>query len=271
MAEPVIENVSDTAFMVAAYRAPRASAPTVSFAIPAAARLAGERGKQIVASLPKNTPGGWSVAVRTVVIDELIAAAVERGADAVLSLGAGLDARPYRLKLPAELRWIEVDYAPMIDLKEGRLASEVPRCRVERVRLDLADVPGRRALFASIEAQSKNVLVLTEGVIPYLSVQDVGLLADDVHAMGAFRSWIVDYFSKDTLRYRKKAARTFENAPFKFAPDELVRFLREPRMETDRAALPRDRGRAPFAARPVQAADAPLDSAHQPIRPAGAS
>jgi O-methyltransferase involved in polyketide biosynthesis len=114
----------------------------------------------------------------------------------------------------------------MIDLKEGRLASETPRCRVERVRLDLADAPARRAMFASVEAQSKSVFVLTEGVIPYLSVQDVGLLADDLHAVGAFRAWVVDYFSKETLRYRKRAARrTFENAPFKFAPDDWFAFF----------------------------------------------
>ena len=226
MAEPVIQNVSDTAFMVAAYRALESERPDRLFRDPLAARLAGERGKQIVASLPQNTPGGWSVAVRTVVIDELIAAAIARGADTVLNLGAGLDTRPYRMDLPAELRWIEVDYAPMIDLKEGRLASETPRCRVERVRLDLADAPARRAMFASIEAQSKSVFVLTEGVIPYLSVRDVGLLADDLHAVGAFRAWVVDYFSKETLRYRKRAAqRTFENAPFQFAPDDWFAFF----------------------------------------------
>jgi methyltransferase (TIGR00027 family) len=225
MAQPVIQNVSDTAFMVAAYRALESERPDGLFRDPLAARLAGERGKQIVASLPQRTPGGWSVAIRTVVIDELIAAAIARGADTVLNLGAGLDTRPYRMKLPADLRWIEVDYAPMIELKEERLASEAPSCHVERVRLDLADASARRALFASIEAKSKNVLVVTEGVIPYLSVQDVGVLADDLHTIGAFRAWIVDYFSKDTLRYREKAARTFQNAPFKFAPDDWFAFF----------------------------------------------
>jgi methyltransferase (TIGR00027 family) len=225
MAQPVIQDVSDTAFMVAAYRARESERPDGLFRDPLAARLAGARGKEIVASLPQNTPGGWSVAIRTVVIDELLAAAVARGADTVLNLGAGLDTRPYRMKLPAELRWVEVDYAPMIELKEGHLASEVPRCRVERVRLDLADGPARRALFAKIGEQSKHALVLTEGVIPYLTVPDVGLLADDLHAIGAFRAWIVDYFSKEALRYRKKAARAFQNAPFKFAPDDWFAFF----------------------------------------------
>jgi hypothetical protein len=35
----------------------------------------------------------------------------------------------------------------------------------------------------------------------------------------------VDYFSKETLRLRKKAARSFENAPFKFEPDDWFAFF----------------------------------------------
>jgi methyltransferase (TIGR00027 family) len=225
MAEPVIQNVSDTAFMIAAHRATESQRPDALFRDPLAAKLAGERGKRIVADLPRRWMTGWSVAVRTVVIDDLIASALARGADTVLNLGAGLDTRPYRMNLPADLRWIEVDYAPMIDRKDERLASEVPRCRLERVRMDLADLPARRSLFADVGARSKNVLVLTEGVIPYLSVDDVAALADDLRSLGAVRGWIVDYFSKDTLRYRKKSARTFANAPFKFDPDDWFAFF----------------------------------------------
>jgi methyltransferase (TIGR00027 family) len=225
VAEPVIQNVSDTAFMIAAHRASESRRADALFCDPLAAKLAGERGERIVADLPRRWMTGWSVAVRTVVIDELIAGALARGADTVLNLGAGLDTRPYRMDLPADLRWIEVDYAPMIDLKEGRLASEVPRCRLERVRMDLADLPARRSLFAEVGARSKNLLVLTEGVIPYLRVEDVAALADDLRSLGSVRGWIVDYFSKDTLRYRKKSARTFQNAPIKFDPDDWFAFF----------------------------------------------
>jgi methyltransferase (TIGR00027 family) len=225
VAELAIQNVSDTAFMVAAHRASESERADALFRDPLAARLAGDHGRRIVSRLPRQAMSGWSIAVRTVVIDELIQAALRGGVDTVLNLGAGLDTRPYRMDLPSDLHWIEVDYAPMIDLKEGHLASETPRCHVDRVRMDLADVSARRALFADVAARSKNALVLTEGVVPYLGVQDVGALADDLRGLGAARAWIVDYFSKETLRYRKKAARAFENAPFKFEPDDWFTFF----------------------------------------------
>src|SRR5256885_6123414 len=34
---------------------------------------------------------------------------IEQGTDMVVNLAAGLDARPYRMALPASLQWIEVD------------------------------------------------------------------------------------------------------------------------------------------------------------------
>ncbi len=225
MAEAVIQNVSDTAFMVAAHRAAESERVDALFRDPLAAKLAGDHGRRIVRNLPRQAMSGWSVAVRTVVIDDLIRASLASGIDAVLNLGAGLDTRPYRMDLPKDLRWIEVDYAPIIALKEGRLGSEAPRCQIERVRMDLADLPARRGLFANVATRWKNVLVLTEGVVPYLGVPDVGALADDLRALGVVRAWIIDYFSKETLRYRKRMTRSFENAPFKFDPDDWFAFF----------------------------------------------
>jgi O-methyltransferase involved in polyketide biosynthesis len=54
--------------------------------------------------------GAWSVVIRTVIIDELITRAIGEGVDTVLNLGAGLDTRPYRMALPEDLRWVDVDY-----------------------------------------------------------------------------------------------------------------------------------------------------------------
>ena len=65
----------------------------------------------------------------------------------VVNLAAGLDARPYRMALPPNLDWIEVDLPDLVDYKERILAGETPACRLERVRLDLADVAARRKLF----------------------------------------------------------------------------------------------------------------------------
>jgi hypothetical protein len=55
--------------------------------------------------------------IRTAVFDEFILRTVARDrAACVLNLAAGLDTRPYRLDLPAELRWVEVDLPAILDL-----------------------------------------------------------------------------------------------------------------------------------------------------------
>jgi len=58
---PLISNVSDTARWVAVYRAWETARPDALFRDPYAERLAGERGKQIVAQLPMSrvARNGW--------------------------------------------------------------------------------------------------------------------------------------------------------------------------------------------------------------------
>lgn len=228
MDDGLIHSVSDTAFMVATYRAMETERPDALFQDPLAGKLSGTRGRKIVERLSKRTfLGQWFVAVRTRIIDALIDSALADGVDTVLNLGAGLDTRPYRMDLPHGLRWIEVDYPSIIELKESRLNGETPRCRLERVRLDLADAPQRRALLDRVAANSERALVLTEGVIPYLSTDEVALLADDLSAQRAFRYWIVDYLSAASRRYRKRMGRgmAMKNAPFRFEPDDYFGFF----------------------------------------------
>ena len=146
--DPEVRNVSDTALFVAHYRALEGTRPDALFHDPLAARLAGERGRRIGESMSKALMGGWSIAIRTVIIDGYITRLLSLGIDTVLNLGAGLDTRPYRMELPAALRWVEVDFPQLIDLKERELAGETPRCRLERVKLDLGDAAARRAFFA---------------------------------------------------------------------------------------------------------------------------
>jgi methyltransferase (TIGR00027 family) len=226
MPEPLITGVPDTAFMVAAWRAQESERPDAIFRDPYAVRLAGERGQAIGQLMRANRIGQWHVIIRTVIIDQLIRDAVTRGVGTVLNLGAGLDARPYRLAWPTSLRWIEVDFPQTIAWKEEILRDERPSCQVERVALDLADRPARNRLLADVAASSPATLVLTEGVVPYLTNEAVGELADDLLQLrGA--SWIVDYFSKETARARRRAPamRHMRAAPFRFQPGDWFGFF----------------------------------------------
>ncbi len=98
---------------------------------------------------------------------------LREGVDAVLNLGAGLDTRPYRMDLPASLQWVEADFPHLIDFKNNTLAAHSPRCSLRRVAVDLADDNARREFLAGVLPDAQKVLVLTEGVVPYLPEQQV--------------------------------------------------------------------------------------------------
>jgi methyltransferase (TIGR00027 family) len=218
-----VRNISDTALWVAIYRARETERPDALFRDPFARRLAGTRGEEIANSLPFAEKTNWSFIARTTLFDDLIRREVEAGADMVVNLAAGLDTRPYRMSLPPELQWIEVDLPEMIDYKESILRDEKPVCRLERVRVDLADVDARRALFAQLGARAKRAVVVSEGLIVYLSRDDVASLARDLAAPPSFQRWINDIGSPGLLKLlRKNMAKTLDaaGAVLQFAPEE---------------------------------------------------
>lgn len=225
MSEP-IQHVSDTALWVATYRAEETARPDALFRDPLAARLVGEKGPQIAARMHRGAYVRWSVAIRTVLIDNYIRQLISEGFDTIVNLGAGLDTRPYRMDLPANLTWIEVDYPQIIDHKNKLLADEKPRCALQRVSMDLANRDARRTLLGEIAARSKKILVLTEGVTPYLTEEQVGSLADDLRSFPSYRAWIVDYMSPHMKEMVKKGKRAdqMKNAPFLFFPTDWTAF-----------------------------------------------
>ncbi len=203
-AGPLIRNISDTALWVAVYRARESERPDALFRDPFARRLAGSRGEQIATSMPFGERATWAFVMRTYLYDQFITEQLSQGVDMVVNLAAGLDARPYRMALPASLQWIEVDLPGILDYKEEILAGEKPVCALERVRLDLSDVNGRRELFARLGAKSKKTLVITEGLIIYLTAEEVGNLARDLAAPPSFQRWIVDIASPGLVRMLQK-------------------------------------------------------------------
>ena len=94
----------------------------------------------------------------------------------VINLAAGLDARPYRMDLPSSLQWVEVDLPEILAYKEQILANEKPKCALERVRLDLSDRDARGAVFQQLGSRSKSALILSEGLLVYLTPENVASL-----------------------------------------------------------------------------------------------
>src|SRR5512132_2375450 len=88
-----LRNISDTANWVAVYRALESERPDAHFRDPFARRLAGERGERIARDAEFAVRNSWSFVARTMLFDRFISEAVAGGADMVVSLAAGLDAR----------------------------------------------------------------------------------------------------------------------------------------------------------------------------------
>src|SRR6478672_133648 len=154
--------------------------PDALFRDPFARRLAGLRGEEIVDTIKRGRQMAWAMIVRTEVFDEIILACVhEKGVDTVLNLAAGLDARPWRLALPATLRWIDVDLPDILNYKSNTLKDEKTTCRYEAVAADMTDADARRNLFMRVGTSGKNILVVTEGLLIYLTREQVGDLATD--------------------------------------------------------------------------------------------
>jgi O-methyltransferase involved in polyketide biosynthesis len=145
-----------------------------------------------------------------------------------VNLAAGLDARPWRLELPAATRWLDVDLPDILRYKREALAAEKPACVYSAEALDLRDAPARRALFERIGRDSRRTVVLTEGLLIYLTRADVASLATDLHAPRSFRWWVIDLVNPRLLQMlRRRWSKTLAHgdATLQFGPAEGPRFF----------------------------------------------
>jgi methyltransferase (TIGR00027 family) len=186
-----ITHVSDTALMVAACRALETEFEDAFVKDPFARQLAGERGFSILAALPYSNLLRLGIAIRTRFVDELLLeASRQHPITTVLSVGCGLDTRPWRLDLPSDLRWIETDFAAVLDYKERLMCGERPRCRRERLVVDVNNPIERSAMYR--RAGSGSAIMITEGLLLYLAAATVEALAAEASAHSSVTHWISD-------------------------------------------------------------------------------
>ena len=235
-----MKNISTTAHLIAMYRAIETERPDALFHDRFARRLAGSEGLFAVEVLGAQPQGTNAIAVRTIEFDESTERLVKaENIDLVLNLAAGLDTRPYRLNLPATLQWIEVDLPEILAYKEQLLKDEFPVCRVERIPLDLTDVAQRRRLFTDINTKTDRVLVITEGLLIYLSEPQVAGLAADLSHQPHFCWWLLELASPllQQQSQRDYGQRLFDlyfasgEATFLFAPESGNNFFKHYRWE----------------------------------------
>ena len=213
-----IEHVSDTARWVAVYRAMETERPDALFRDPYADRLAGPEGRRIVYELKQGRRMAWAMIVRTAVFDELILERIRaHGVDTVINLAAGLDTRAWRLDLPA-----------MTEFKRDAMRGETPRCRYEAVAADLTSDAARDAVLRRLAGVATNALVVSEGLLVYLTEPQVTSLARALHAQPSIRWWLSDIASPLLLKFMARTwgkAVNEGNAPFRFGIDDRPAFF----------------------------------------------
>jgi methyltransferase (TIGR00027 family) len=183
-----LEGTAGTGLSVAAIRAEETARPDRLFADPLAGAFAAASGWP-----PLRRPGDrraaalriWVVA-RTVFLDELLASAGEDGVRQVVLLGAGFDARAFRLPWPPRVRCFELDTADVLDRKADVLTAQSAEAGCERIPVacDLrADWPA--ALLAAGLRAGQPTVWIAEGLLVYLSSGDVDRVLTAVTSLSA--------------------------------------------------------------------------------------
>jgi O-methyltransferase involved in polyketide biosynthesis len=81
---------------------------------------------------------------------------------------------------PPTLQWVEVDLPEIISYKREVLANEQPKCRLERLSLELSDGPARRKLVSDLDGRATRIVVASEGLLIYFTPEEVASLARDL-------------------------------------------------------------------------------------------
>ena len=224
-----VRNVSDTALWAAHFRAEESRRPDALFRDPYAEKLGAQRGGEMARTLPQGLSHAWAWVARTYLFDQMLQKEIADGADLIVNCAAGLDARPYRMQLPPTLQWIEADLPDMLSYKKELLANDKPTCQLERIAVNLADINERRRFLGGIADHGKRGIVLTEGLLIYLSREEVSQLAEDLAGVASPQRWILDMHSPRLLAMmQRRTGKALEKvgASFKFGPVEGPDFFR---------------------------------------------
>ena len=128
-----------------------------------------------------------SVAVRTRYFDDAIENVLnEMPIRQVVLPAAGMDARSFRLDLPQDTSWYELDQPELITVKEQILGDVQarPRCQRHVVSVDLTSDWTATLLQAGMQPDRPTLWVV-EGLLCYLTSEAVGALLDSITELSA--------------------------------------------------------------------------------------
>ena len=234
----IAETASRTALMVAAYRARATRRPDPVCKDDWAHGLAGAIGLELSVAFDRHFPHMelW-IGLRTEFLDRQVQAAIARGWDQVVLLGAGFDTRAARLARP-DVSFYEVDHPATQKEKRGRLA-ELAGYPVDAARMVACDFESDDFVDKLVEtgfALDRPAVVLWEGVTPYLTEQAVRATASRVAgALHPASILLFDYVGKriaegERLRDKDRGVRDEVSGmgePIRFGTNDPIPLLHD--------------------------------------------
>ena len=219
------EAVASTGLLVAAIRAMESTRGDRLFTDPFADKLAGDTGRRLLtaAIAEAGERATVQIVVRTRFWDEALLRAT-RGAEQVVILAAGMDARAYRLGWPDGTTVYELDQPAVITAKADLLADDLPRCRRVPIGVDLADDWPSALQSAGFDMQAPTVWLI-EGLLQYLDESAVRTLFERIDLLSAPNSVLLyDIVGKTLLESPMMAAllqsMAEQGSPWLFGTDE---------------------------------------------------
>ena len=228
-----LTGVAQTARWTAASRARESRRPDRLFDDPLAAVLAGDEGASLLThfhTAHAADTGNPFLPIRTRWFDDFLAETVKPGSQ-VVSLGAGLDTRAYRLDWPDGVTLFEVDHPALLSYKHKTLGptGATRRCETHEVPVDLAGNWAASLRSAGFRPGARTVW-FGEGLLFYLPEQ----LARNVVTTAARLSGPASRLAVDLIgtgifrfRYMREFLRRLEaaNSPWVFGTDDPSGFI----------------------------------------------
>ncbi|WP_069804270.1 class I SAM-dependent methyltransferase [Thermogemmatispora onikobensis] len=184
------ELIGPSAFMTAAVRAFESQRPDRLFDDPWAAALATEEGERRRLLIKDQ---GAPIVVRTRFFDECLhQLSFEKGIRQIVLPAAGLDTRAFRMDWPEDTRFFELDQPMVLEYKEEVLQKQGahPRCERHSLAVDLTAPEWPDALLQAGYDPHLPAVWLVEGLLFYLSEEQIRRLLEQISSLAAPGSWL---------------------------------------------------------------------------------
>ena len=178
-----------------------------------------EDGLRVLEAFKDETSPNATNVVRHRIIDDFLRRELLEDSDlCVVTIGAGFDSRPYRLKGGI---WIELDEPQVIAYKNERLPVEDCENELHRIPMDFAadSLEEKLSPFSS----RKRIVVVIEGVFVYLDEEEIPGLLEKLCRLFPEHKLICDLVSRDFFDKYSKTLHEKINGigtSFKFTADE---------------------------------------------------